>query len=63
MVATKTKPAADMVEVYLDCEFTNGPTLVGTLWHDRGQVRVEYHEVSAAFLARFGEGAYAGDSE
>jgi serine/threonine-protein kinase HipA len=44
MVAKKTKSAGDMVEVYLDCEFTHGPTLVGRLWHDRGQVRFEYHE-------------------
>lgn len=44
MVAKKTKHAQDMVEVYLDCEFTHGPTLVGRLWHDRGQVRFEYHE-------------------
>ena len=43
MAATKAKPAQDMVEVYLDCEFTHGPILVGTLWHDRGQVRFEYH--------------------
>lgn len=44
MAAKKTNPAEDMVEVYLDCEFTNGPTLVGRLSHDRGQVRFEYHK-------------------
>ena len=48
MAAKKTKPAQDMVEVYLDCEFTQGPILVGRLSHDRGQVRFEYH---AAWIA------------
>ncbi len=44
MATKKAKPAEDMVEVYLDCEFTHGPALVGTLWNDRGQVRFEYNE-------------------
>ncbi len=44
MAAAKAKPAQDMVEVYLDCEFTHGPILVGTLRHDSGQVSFEYHQ-------------------
>ena len=44
MATKKIKLTQDMVEVYLDCEFTHGPTLVGGLSHDRGQVRFEYHE-------------------
>jgi serine/threonine-protein kinase HipA len=44
MNAKKAKRVEDMVEVHLDCEFTKGPTLVGKLSNDRGQVRFNYDE-------------------